>query len=137
MECEEENTKKSNEQERFDKFFKDLENLIPEPDFIFVDDMSTLIANVPPIKVWVRREYLRDFRDGHGDYTPGYWVTCKSLTGRALYFETYLTEYGALYDKLPISAFLAWVMTNFLLVLFLLGIVTIPTAPWILLLISR
>jgi len=108
MECEEENTKKSNEQERFDKFFKDLENLIPEPDFIFVDDMSTLVANVPPIKVWVRREYLRDFRDGHGDYTPGYWVTCKSLTGRALYFETYLTEYGALYDKLPISAFLAW-----------------------------
>jgi hypothetical protein len=35
-------------------------------------------------------------------------VTCKSLTGRALYFETYLTEYGALFDKLPISAFLSW-----------------------------
>ena len=70
--------------------------------------MTTLVANVPPTKVWVRREYLRDLRDGHGEYTPGYWVTCKSLTGRALYFETYLTEYGALYDKLPISAFLAW-----------------------------
>ncbi len=108
MECEEENAKKSNEQKRFDKFFKDLEKLIPEPDHYLVEDMSTLVGNVPPIKVWVRREYLRDFRDGHGDYTPGYWVTCKSLTGRALYFETYLTEYGALYDKLPISAFLAW-----------------------------
>ena len=70
--------------------------------------MTTLVANVPPVKVWVRREYLRDLHDGHGEYTPGYWVTCKSLTGRALYFETYLTEYGALYDKLPISAFLAW-----------------------------
>jgi hypothetical protein len=70
--------------------------------------MTTLVANVPPVRVWVRREYLRDLRDGHGEYTPGYWVTCKSLTGRALYFETYLTEYGALYDKLPISAFLAW-----------------------------
>ena len=70
--------------------------------------MTTLVANVPPVKVWVRREYLRDLRDGHGEYTPGYWVTCKSLTGRALYFETYLTEYGALYDKLPISAFLSW-----------------------------
>ena len=70
--------------------------------------MTTLVANVPPVKVWVRREYLRDLRDVHGEYTPGYWVTCKSLTGRALYFETYLTEYGALYDKLPISAFLAW-----------------------------
>ena len=68
--------------------------------------MTTLVANLPPTKVWVRREYLRDLRDGHGEYTLGYWVTCKSLTGRALYFETYLTEYGALFDKLPISAFL-------------------------------
>jgi hypothetical protein len=70
--------------------------------------MTTLVANVPPVKVWVRREYLRDLRDGFGEYTPGYWVTCKSLTGRALYFETYLTESGALFDKLPLSAFLAW-----------------------------
>ncbi len=70
--------------------------------------MTTLVANLPPTKVWVRREYLRDLRDGHGEYTLGYWVTCKSLSGRALYFETYLTEYGALYDKLPISAFLSW-----------------------------
>jgi hypothetical protein len=70
--------------------------------------VTTLVANVPPIKVWVRKEYLYDLQKGHGEYTPGYWVTCKSLTGRALYFETYLTEYGALYDKLPISAFLAW-----------------------------
>ena len=30
-------------------------------------------------------------------------VTVKSIQGRALYFETYLPEYGALYDKLPIS----------------------------------
>jgi hypothetical protein len=50
--------------------------------------VTTLVANVPPIKVWVRREYLRDLRDGYGEYTPGYWVTCKSLSGRALYFET-------------------------------------------------
>jgi hypothetical protein len=70
--------------------------------------MTTLVANVPPVRVWVRREYLRDLRDGFGEYTLGYWVTCKSLTGRALYFETYLTEYGALFDKLPLSAFLAW-----------------------------
>jgi hypothetical protein len=70
--------------------------------------MTTLVANVPPVRVWVRKEYLYDLQKGHGEYTPGYWVTCKSLTGRALYFETYLTEYGALYDKLPISAFLSW-----------------------------
>ena len=74
--------------------------------------MTTLVANLPPVKVWVRKEYLRDLQDGHGEYTPGYWVSCKTLTGRALYFETYLTEYGALYDKLPISAFLAWDSDN-------------------------
>ena len=61
--------------------------------------MTTLVANLPPTKVWVRREYLRDLRDGHGEYTLGYWVTCKSLTGRALYLKTYLTELWALYDK--------------------------------------
>jgi hypothetical protein len=70
--------------------------------------MTTLVANVPPVKVWVRKEYLYDLQKGHGEYTPGYWVSCKSLSGRALYFETYLTHYGALYDKLPISAFLEW-----------------------------
>ena len=70
--------------------------------------MTTLVANVPPVKVWVRKEYLYDLQRGHGEYTPCYWVTCKSLTGRALYLETYLTEYGAVYDKLPISAFLSW-----------------------------
>ena len=70
--------------------------------------MSTLITNVPPVKVWVRKEYLRDLRDGHGEYVLGYWVSVKSLPGRCFYFETYLPTYGALYDKLPISAFLAW-----------------------------
>lgn len=70
--------------------------------------MSTLVANVPPIKVWVRREYLRDLRDGHGEHTLGFWVTVKCIPGRAIYFETYLPEYGAMFDKLPISAFLAW-----------------------------
>ena len=70
--------------------------------------MATLITNVPPVKVWVRKEYLRDLRDGHGEYVLGYWVSVKSLPGRCFYFETYLPEYGAIFDKLPISAFLAW-----------------------------
>ena len=70
--------------------------------------MATLINNIPPVKVWVRKEHLRDLRDGFGEYVLGYWVSVKSLPGRAFYFETYLPEYGALYDKLPISAFLAW-----------------------------
>ena len=66
------------------------------------------IVNLPPKKVWVRKEYLRDLRDGHGEYVLGYWVSLKSIWGRSFYFETYMPEYGAMFDKLPISAFLEW-----------------------------
>ena len=66
-----------------------------------------LIVNIPPVKVWVRKEYLTDHTEGHGEFVEGYWVTAKSLPGRTFYFETYLPEYGAMYDKMPISAFLS------------------------------
>ncbi len=69
--------------------------------------MAKLIANLPTKKVWVRKEYLRDLKDGHGEYVEGLWVCAKSIQGRAFYFETYLPEYGAMFDKLPISAFLS------------------------------
>ena len=69
--------------------------------------MSDLICNLPAEKVWVRREYLRDLQDGHGEFVEGVWVTAKSIAGRAFYFETYLPQYGAMFDKLPISAFLS------------------------------
>ena len=65
-----------------------------------------LICNLPAEKVWVRKEYLTDHKSGHGEFVEGVWVAVKSLPGRAFYFETYLPEYGALYDKLRISAFL-------------------------------
>ena len=66
------------------------------------------VVNLPPKKVWIRKEYLRDLRDGHGEYVKGWWVSLKSIWGRCFYFETYIPEYGALYDKLPISAFVDW-----------------------------
>ena len=69
--------------------------------------MSQLICNLPAIHVWVRREYLRDHEDGHGEFVKGVWVSCKSMPGRACYFETYLPDYGAMFDKLPISAFVS------------------------------
>ena len=68
--------------------------------------MAELICNLPSKDVWVRKEYLRDHQDGHGEFVAGVWVSAKSIPGRAFYFETYLPEYGALFDKLPISAFL-------------------------------
>ena len=69
--------------------------------------MSELICNLPSVDVYVRREYLRDLEDGHGEFVKGVWVTAKSIPGRAFYLETYLPDYGALYDKLPISAFVS------------------------------
>ena len=69
--------------------------------------MSCLFTNLPATKVWVRKEYLCDFKDGHGEFVEGVWVCAKSIPGRAFYFETYLPEYAAMYDKLPISAFLS------------------------------
>ena len=67
--------------------------------------MAFLVHNVPIIPVYVKKEYLYDLKKGHGELTPGYWITVKSVMGKALYFETLLTDYGALFDKLPISAF--------------------------------
>ena len=69
--------------------------------------MSALLANLPNTKIYVRKEYLMDFKGGHGEFVEGHWVTVKSMPGRAFYFETYLPEYAALYDKLPISAFVS------------------------------
>ena len=66
------------------------------------------VINLPPKKVWIRKEYLRDLRDGHGEYVKAWWVSLKAIWGRSFYFESYIPEYGALYDKLPISAFLNW-----------------------------
>ena len=63
-----------------------------------------LICNLPSVEVWVRKEYLTDHQSGHGEFVKGVWVSCKSIPGRTFYFETYLPEYAAMYDKLPISA---------------------------------
>lgn len=64
------------------------------------------VCPLPPIKVLVRPEYLYDFDEQHRDLVQGIWVSVKSIKGEAFRFETYLPEYGALYDKLPISAFM-------------------------------
>tara|TARA_A100001035_G_scaffold270992_1_gene258652 strand:- start:24 stop:683 length:660 start_codon:yes stop_codon:yes gene_type:complete len=67
--------------------------------------MAFLVHNLPIIPVFVKKEYLYDLEKGHGELTPGVWISVKSIMGKALYFETLLTDYGALFDKLPLSAF--------------------------------
>lgn len=69
--------------------------------------MSFLVANLPPIHCFVRKEFLYDQQRGHGEYVPCIWVTAKSIRGQALRIESYLPEYGALFDKLPISAYVS------------------------------
>jgi len=66
----------------------------------------SFVCPLPPVKVWVRPEYLYDFQcDENAPLVEGIWVSVKSIKGEAFRFETYLPQYGALFDKLPISAF--------------------------------
>lgn len=65
----------------------------------------SFVCPLPPQKVYVRAEYLYDHEARHGELVEGIWVSVKAIRGEAFRFETYLPEYGALYDKLPISAF--------------------------------
>ncbi len=80
--------------------------------------MSYLVANIPPVEVWIDKRYLYDFEKGEdgqflgqGEWEKGHWVTVKSIPNRALLFETYIDEFGAVYDKLPLSAF-RWHLNN-------------------------
>ena len=41
--------------------------------------MSTLLTNIPNAKVYVRKEYLMDHQEGHGEFVEGHWVTAKSI----------------------------------------------------------
>ncbi len=67
--------------------------------------MSHIVANLPPIKCFVRKEFLYDFEKGHEELEPCWWISIKSLRGQAFRIESYLNNYGALYDKLPLHAY--------------------------------
>lgn len=67
--------------------------------------MAHIVANLPPIRCYVRKEFLYDFQKGHGEYEPCFWTSIKSIQGEAFRIEAYLINYAALYDKLPLHAF--------------------------------
>ena len=69
--------------------------------------MSFLVANLPPVHCYVRKEFLYDFEKGYGEFEPCIWITLKSIRGQAFRIEAYLPNYGALYDKLPLNAFVS------------------------------
>ena len=74
--------------------------------------MAYLVVNIPPIEVFIRKEFLYDFTKdnenkllGENEYESAHWITAKSIPNQALYFESFVHDFGALYDKLPIHAF--------------------------------
>tara|TARA_R100000278_G_C5416882_1_gene145149 strand:+ start:82 stop:738 length:657 start_codon:yes stop_codon:yes gene_type:complete len=69
--------------------------------------MSFLVANLPTTHCYVRKEYLYDLRDdkGVGELEECYWVSVRAVPGMAFYIEAFIPKYGALFDKLPLSAF--------------------------------
>ena len=67
--------------------------------------MAHIVANLPPVNCYIRKEFLYDFEKGHGEFVPCWWISIKSLRGQAFRIEAYLNEYGAFYDKLPLHAF--------------------------------
>lgn len=67
--------------------------------------MSYIVAAAPPVKCFVKREFLYNFERGHGELEPAIWVSIKSLRGQVFRIESLLPRYGALYDKLPIHAY--------------------------------
>ena len=69
--------------------------------------MGFLVANLPPVHCFIRKEFLYDFEKGKGEYEPCIWVSIKSLRSQAFRIEAYLPNYGALYDKLPLHAFVS------------------------------
>jgi hypothetical protein len=73
--------------------------------------MSYLIASLPPLKCFVRREFLYNFSKCHGEYEPAIWVSLKALRGQVFRVESLLPAYGALYDKLPLHAYV-WHTNN-------------------------
>ena len=67
--------------------------------------MSYIVASLPPLKCFVRRQFLYNFEHGFNEYEPAIWVSLKALRGQVFRIESLLPNYGALYDKLPIHAY--------------------------------
>lgn len=60
-------------------------------------------ANTPYTKCLVRKEFLRDGKDGHGQFENGYIFAVTSIPNKPLLFHVHL-ESGAIISRLPIHA---------------------------------
>ena len=67
--------------------------------------MAYLNANIPVIYAQIRREYLYDLKDHHGEVEDCIIFGVASITGRPILFHA-IMENGAVFYRLPISAFI-------------------------------
>ena len=67
--------------------------------------MAYLNANIPVIYCQIRREYLYDLKEHHGEVEDCVIFGLASITGRPILFHA-IMENGAIYYRLPISAFI-------------------------------
>lgn len=66
--------------------------------------MPYLVADTPYLYCLVRREFLRDGQDGHGEYVEGCIFGVTALEGRLPAFQAMLKD-GAQFARLPLVAF--------------------------------
>ena len=67
--------------------------------------MAYLNANIPATYAQIRREYLYDLKEHHGEAEDCIIFGLASITGRPLLFHA-IMENGAVFYRLPISAFI-------------------------------
>ena len=67
--------------------------------------MAYLNVNIPATYAKIRREFLYDLKDHHGEVEDCIIFGLASITGRALLFHT-IMENGAVFYRLPIHAFI-------------------------------
>ena len=67
--------------------------------------MAYLNANIPATYAQVRREYLYDLKEHHGEVEDCIIFGMASITGRPILFHA-IMENGAVFYRLPISAFI-------------------------------
>ncbi len=67
--------------------------------------MSYIEGNFFPMKVFVRNEYLYQFKKGKGEFTEGVIISVRCMTGQVALFQVLLNN-GVLRDKLPSHALL-------------------------------
>jgi len=67
--------------------------------------MAYLNANIPVTYAQIRREYLYDLKDHHGEVEDCIIFGLSSITGRPILFHA-IMENGAVFYRLPISAFI-------------------------------